>query len=225
MKRPVNVVVFNVFVRQLFRLTMLCPMILLCSCSSSFKGEPVSQLQIITLMDHIQEYGIPIRMDEVILNETSVNSIRLHAYLNFLRESDSGVLFKECWWSFDGRLLIVWFSKKKGKSEWSAIGTPRSSYNETIDDNYINSSDRHIQELFASKGTPKYISEFRPEIDNISEFRVGIYNHYPPGADVKNVLIKEYIWHYPGLKEAYWFHNIDGVWVLLNTIEWNKEEF
>ncbi len=55
------------------------------------------------------------------------------------------------------------------------------------------------------------------------EFRVELYNTYPPGdPKASQTRIKELQWHRPRYHIAVWLHQVNGEWVVLDTCRWKE---
>jgi hypothetical protein len=53
------------------------------------------------------------------------------------------------------------------------------------------------------------------------EFRVELYNTYPPGdPKASQARIKELQWHRARYHVAVWLHQVNGEWVVLDTCRW-----
>ena len=77
--------------------------------------------------------------------------------------------------------------------------------------------------MLADEGPPVEQSEFFAP-NAAGEMRVEIWNHYPPEDPAsKHVLIKERWWDRGDAYLTVWFHEIDGEWVALDTLLWDKD--
>lgn len=55
------------------------------------------------------------------------------------------------------------------------------------------------------------------------EFRVELYNIYPPGdPKAAQTRIKELRWHRARYHIAAWLHQVNGEWVVLDTCRWKE---
>jgi hypothetical protein len=55
------------------------------------------------------------------------------------------------------------------------------------------------------------------------EFRVELYNTYPPGdPKAAQARIKELQWHRARYHIAVWLHQVNGEWVVLDTCRWKE---
>jgi hypothetical protein len=55
------------------------------------------------------------------------------------------------------------------------------------------------------------------------EFRVELYNTYPPGdPEAAQARIKELQWHRARYHVAVWMHQVNGEWVVLDTCRWKE---
>lgn len=77
-----------------------------------------------------------------------------------------------------------------------------------------------MEEVRAQLGSPDWEHDFAMG-DGLGEFYVGLYNVYPPDdPNTKTVKIKEWRWTYRRYNLAVFFHQVDGRWVVLNTLRW-----
>jgi hypothetical protein len=78
-----------------------------------------------------------------------------------------------------------------------------------------------IEAVIASLGEPDQQFEYTMANSPGGEFRVELYNTYPPG-DLKatQARIKEMQWHRARYHIAVWMHQVHGEWVVLDTCRW-----
>lgn len=83
--------------------------------------------------------------------------------------------------------------------------------------------DKTMEEVIEELGEPKY-SESYTVGEASGEFRVELYNTYPL-SDSNNlkVPIQELWWEDGDYNLTLWFHQVKGVWVVLNSCRWHKD--
>jgi hypothetical protein len=82
---------------------------------------------------------------------------------------------------------------------------------------------RTLKSVVAEIGAPDAQTEFAMGEATIGEFRIELYNTYPPDhAETRHVRIRELIWHRTGYHVAVWLHQVNGEWVVLDTCRWKE---
>jgi hypothetical protein len=78
-----------------------------------------------------------------------------------------------------------------------------------------------LESVIARLGKPDRQLEYKMAKSPGGEFRVELYNTYPPGdANAAEARIKELQWHRTRYHIAVWLHKVDDRWVVLNTCRW-----
>ncbi|MDA7906688.1 hypothetical protein OAU26_06265 [Mariniblastus sp.] len=76
--------------------------------------------------------------------------------------------------------------------------------------------------VLGTLGKPNQKYEFTMD-DAVGEFRIELYNTYPPGApNNKNVEIREWTWVYRHHRLTLWLHKPNGSWVVLDTCQYKN---
>ena len=77
--------------------------------------------------------------------------------------------------------------------------------------------------MLAELGQPSEEIEYTMEKSPGGEFRVGLYNTYPPNdPNTPQVRFKEFQWHRAGYHVAVWRLLVNGDWFALDTIRWKE---
>lgn len=73
-------------------------------------------------------------------------------------------------------------------------------------------------QLFERLGIPKRTNEFTMDRVGASEFRIELFNFYPPGRpENSNTVIREYTWEYFRYRLTVWLHKPNDDWLVLDT--------
>jgi hypothetical protein len=80
-----------------------------------------------------------------------------------------------------------------------------------------------LEAVIASLGKPDWHLEYTMADSPGGEFRVELYNTYPPGdAKAAQARIKELQWHRARYHVAVWMHRVNGEWFVLDTCRWKE---
>jgi hypothetical protein len=80
-----------------------------------------------------------------------------------------------------------------------------------------------LETVLASLGEPDRQLDYTMAASPGGEFRVELYNTYPPGdPTAAKARIKELQWHRTRYHIAVWLHQVNGEWVGLNTCRWKE---
>ena len=79
-----------------------------------------------------------------------------------------------------------------------------------------------LSAVFAELGEPWQQFDYTMATSPGGEFRVGLYNTYPPNDQTADVKIKELQWHRKGYSVAVWLHQVKGEWIVLDTCRWKE---
>jgi hypothetical protein len=78
-----------------------------------------------------------------------------------------------------------------------------------------------LAEVVAELGQPHRQLEYAMAESPDGEFRIELYNTYPPNDPVaQKARIRELQWHRTGYDVAVWLHRVNGEWVVLDTCRW-----
>jgi hypothetical protein len=82
---------------------------------------------------------------------------------------------------------------------------------------------KSLQAVMASLGEPDRQLDYKMADSPGGEFRVELYNTYPPGdPKAAQARIKELQWHRARYHIAVWLHQVNGDWVVLETCRWKE---
>ncbi|OAI40984.1 hypothetical protein AYO40_00450 [Planctomycetaceae bacterium SCGC AG-212-D15] len=77
--------------------------------------------------------------------------------------------------------------------------------------------------VIAELGKPDSDFEYTMGTSPDGEFRVELYNTYPPhDPKTAHARIKELQWHRARYHVAVWMHQVNGQWVVLDTCRWKE---
>jgi hypothetical protein len=80
-----------------------------------------------------------------------------------------------------------------------------------------------LEAVIAQLGPPDRQLEYRLADSPGGEFRVELYNTYPPDdPKAAQARIKELQWRRARYRVAVWLHEVDGGWVVLDTCRWQQ---
>jgi hypothetical protein len=80
-----------------------------------------------------------------------------------------------------------------------------------------------LETVLARLGEPDRQLDYAMADSPDSEFRVELYNTYPPGdPTASKARIKELQWHRARYHVAVWLHQVNGEWVVLDTCRWKE---
>jgi hypothetical protein len=82
---------------------------------------------------------------------------------------------------------------------------------------------KQLRAVLAELGEPDRQLEYTMGESPGGEFRVELYNTYPPNdPKARQARIRELQWHRARYSIAVWLHQINGEWVILDTCRWQK---
>jgi len=82
---------------------------------------------------------------------------------------------------------------------------------------------KRLDAVIANLGQPDRQLEYTMAESPGGEFRVELYNTYPPGNPKSaQARIKELQWHRARYHVAVWMHQINGEWLVLDTCPWRE---
>jgi hypothetical protein len=99
---------------------------------------------------------------------------------------------------------------------------------------YFDWGHHHVEKLFdlhgkvrgfvvRKLGEPHEEFEYTMENSPNGEFRVELYNTYPPNDPLaRKARILEMQWHHRPYSIAVWMHMVNGEWAVLDTCRWQK---
>ena len=62
--------------------------------------------------------------------------------------------------------------------------------------------------------------------DCCSEYDIELYNTYPPNSGHDDLEIARWTWQYDGYTVAIWLHQVEGTWIVLNSVRYSaRTEF
>lgn len=87
--------------------------------------------------------------------------------------------------------------------------------------NYLHG--KPLEAVLASLGEPDRQLHFSMADSPDGEFRVELYNTYPPGnPKAAQARIKEFQWHRSRYHVAVWMHQVNGEWIVLDSCRWRE---
>ena len=83
--------------------------------------------------------------------------------------------------------------------------------------------DQPLAAVLTELGRPDREMEYTMATSPGGEFRVELYNTYPPNDPVaRQARILELQWHYTRYHIAVWLHRVQDEWVVLDTCRWKE---
>jgi hypothetical protein len=150
----------------------------------------------------------------VVLDSTGSRKFTLHNSANL---TDSGPAFyqTDCLYPLAQKLAQPAPAPKS-----AAFAPPPSPAPKSIQDNDSLVLGKSLAEITARYGEPTRTYSFKMG-DGIPEFRIELFNTYPPGDEHKDVQILEHTYQLDGYKFTVWYHEQDKGWRGLEAVSYS----